>query len=149
MKLEISYKEYENMYKKASRNSATVHNCVKAFVIGGAICAVGQGLVEGCSMLGLSDKTASTAATLTLILLSVTLTAFSLYDKIAKHGGAGTLVPVTGFANAVAAPAIEFKTEGLITGTAVKLFTIAGPVILFGILSGVVYGAVYYVYTLF
>ncbi|MBR6044121.1 MAG: SpoVA/SpoVAEb family sporulation membrane protein [Ruminococcus sp.] len=143
MKLDMTVSEYERMYRRASRNSETVHNCVKAFMIGGGICTLGQALSEGYSALGLGEKTVSAAVSLTLIALSVILTALGVYGRIAKHGGAGTLVPITGFANAVAAPAIEFRTEGLVTGLGVKLFSIAGPVILYGSLAGVTVGAVY------
>ena len=108
---------------------------------------LGQALNDAYSALGLSEKTASAAVSMTLIALSVLLTALGLYSRIAKHGGAGTLVPITGFANAVCAPAIEYRTEGLVTGLGVKLFTIAGPVILYGSLASVIIGAVYYIIT--
>jgi stage V sporulation protein AC len=112
-------------------------------MIGGSICLLGEGLLKLYGYLGMSEKASGTAVSLSLIFLSVLLTAFGLYDKIAKHGGAGTLVPITGFANAVAAPAIEFKTEGLIAGLGVKIFTIAGPVILYGTLASAAVGAVW------
>ncbi|MBR6873670.1 MAG: SpoVA/SpoVAEb family sporulation membrane protein [Ruminococcus sp.] len=140
--MNVTYEQYEQMYKKASRNSASALNTLKAFLIGGSICLAGQGLGELYRGLGLSEKTASAAVSVSLILTSVVLTAFGLYARLAKHGGAGTLVPITGFANAVAAPAIEYKTEGLITGVGVKIFTVAGPVILYGTLAASVYGAV-------
>ena len=147
MKLDMTFEQYETMYKRASKNSAGIQNCVKAFVIGGGICMLGQALSDAYSALGLSQKTASAAVSMTLIALSVLLTALGIYSRIAKHGGAGTLVPITGFANAVCAPAIEFRTEGLVTGLGVKLFTIAGPVILYGSLASVIIGAVYYIIT--
>lgn len=143
MKLDMTYEQYERMYKRASRNSDCIHNAVKAFMIGGSICLLGEGLLKLYGYLGMSEKASGTAVSLSLIFLSVLLTAFGLYDKIAKHGGAGTLVPITGFANAVAAPAIEFKTEGLIAGLGVKIFTIAGPVILYGTLASAAVGAVW------
>ena len=146
MKLDMSYEQYEKMYKKASKNSASALNVLKAFLIGGSICLLGQVLQGICTGLGLEEADAGTAVSLTLILISVLLTAAGIYDRIAKHGGAGTLVPVTGFANAVAAPAVEFRTEGLVTGVGVKIFTIAGPVILFGTLAGTAAGLIQYIF---
>lgn len=143
MKLDMTFEQYEHMYKQASRNSDCIHNAVKAFMIGGSICLLGEGLLKLYGYLGLSEKASGTAVSLSLIFLSVLMTALGLYDRIARHGGAGTLVPITGFANAVAAPAIEFKTEGLITGVGVKIFTIAGPVILYGTLASAFVGAVW------
>ena len=145
MKLDMSYEQYEKMYKKASKNSAGALNVLKAFLIGGSICLLGQALTEIYSRLGLEEKDAGTAVSITLILLSVLLTAAGIYDRIAKHGGAGTLVPITGFANAVAAPAVEFKTEGFVTGVGVKIFTIAGPVILYGTLASVAAGLIRFI----
>lgn len=147
MKINVTYEEYEKMYKRASKNSASALNMLKAFLIGGGICLLGQVLTGVYTGVGLDKKDAGTAVSITLILISVLLTALGIYDRLAKHGGAGTLVPITGFANAVAAPAIEFKTEGLVTGTGIKLFTIAGPVILFGTLAGTVWGVIaYFIY---
>ena len=146
MKLDMSYEQYEKMYKKASKNSASAVNVLKAFLIGGSICLLGQVLLSIYTGLGLDDTDAGTAVSLTLILLSVLLTAAGIYDRIAKHGGAGTLVPITGFANAVAAPAVEFKTEGFVTGVGVKIFTIAGPVILYGTLAGTAVGLIRYIF---
>ena len=145
MKLDMTYEQYEKMYKRASRDSSSIQNCVKAFMIGGGICVIGQGFSELYGALGLSEKAAGAGVSLSLIALSVILTALGIYSRIAKHGGAGTLIPITGFANAVASPAIEFKTEGMITGLGVKIFSIAGPVILYGSLAGVIIGAVYYI----
>ena len=147
MKLDMSYEQYEKMYKKASKNSAGALNVLKAFLIGGSICLLGQALTEIYSRLGLEEKDAGTAVSITLILLSVLLTAAGIYDRIAKHGGAGTLVPITGFANAVAAPAVEFKTEGFVTGVGVKIFTIAGPVILYGTLASVAAGLIRFIFS--
>ena len=147
MKINVTYEEYEKMYKRASKNSASALNMLKAFLIGGGICLLGQVLTGVYTGVGLDKKDAGTAVSITLILISVLLTALGIYDRLAKHGGAGTLVPITGFANAVAAPAIEFKNEGLVTGTGIKLFTIAGPVILFGTLAGTVWGVIaYFIY---
>lgn len=146
MKLDMSYEQYEKMYKKASKNSASALNVLKAFLIGGSICLLGQVLLSIYTGLGLDDTDAGTAVSLTLILISVLLTSAGIYDRIAKHGGAGTLVPITGFANAVAAPAVEFKTEGFVTGVGVKIFTIAGPVILYGTLAGTAVGLIRYIF---
>ena len=115
---------------------------VKAFVVGGLICCVGQAVRSGFIALGLDEEDAGTATSVCLVLLGAVLTGFGVYDRIAKFGGAGTLVPITGYANAVASPAVEFKTEGFITGLAAKMFTIAGPVIVFGITASVIYGIV-------
>ena len=147
MKLDMSYEQYERMYKRASRNSASAVNVLKAFLIGGSICTVGQTLSVLYSGLGLDQKSSAAWVSITLILASVLLTALGIYDRIAKHGGAGTLVPITGFANAVAAPAVEFKTEGFITGVGVKIFTIAGPVILYGTLASVAVGLIQYLFS--
>ena len=133
-------KEYQKLVQKYAPPSPIGKDCFHAFWIGGLICLLGQLLISGYTALGLEKSLASTAASMTLVAISALLTGLSLYDDIAKHAGAGTLVPITGFANAVAAPALEFKTEGFITGTAVKIFTIAGPVILCGVCSGVIYG---------
>ena len=136
---------YSELVKERSKNSPKLLNSVKAFVIGGLICVAGQGLVELFTALGADEDTAKTLCSVSLIALGVLLTALHLYEKIAKHAGAGTLVPITGFANAMSSPAIEFKTEGLITGLAAKMFAIAGPVLVYGVSAAVVYGAVYYV----
>ena len=146
MKLDITYEQYEKMYKRASKNSESAVNVLKAFLIGGGICPWGELLLMGYTSLGLGEKEAGTSVSLSLIFLSVLLTALGIYDKLAKHGGAGTLVPITGFANAVAAPAIEFKTEGFVTGVGVKIFTIAGPVILYGTLASVLAGIGFYLF---
>ena len=124
-------------------------NCLKAFLIGGAICALGQGILAFYEFVGLKEEQAATAMSMTLVALSALLTGLSLYDNIAKHAGAGTLVPITGFANAVSSAAVEFKTEGFILGVGAKMFTIAGPVIVYGVSASVVYGLVYWITTLF
>ena len=142
-------KEYQKLVKQVSPNSPIGKDCFHAFWIGGLICVLGQLLINGYSALGLDKTQASTAASMTLVALSALLTGLSLYDDIAKHAGAGTLVPITGFANAVAAPAVEFKTEGFILGVGAKMFTIAGPVIVYGVSASVVYGFVYWITTLF
>jgi stage V sporulation protein AC len=118
---------------------------LRAFVTGGLICTLGQVLNGLYLRAGLDGETAGTAVSVTLILLGALLTALGVYDKIAKFGGAGTLVPITGFANAVVAPALEYKTEGKITGTAAKMFVISGPVIVYGVAAGAVYGLVLWI----
>ena len=142
-------KEYQKLVEQVSPNSPIGKDCFHAFWIGGLICVLGQLLINGSSALGLDKTQASTAASMTLVALSALLTGLSLYDDIAKHAGAGTLVPITGFANAVAAPAVEFKTEGFILGVGAKMFTIAGPVIVYGISASVVYGLIYWIFSLF
>ena len=142
-----------NMDKKTYKKYATAHaprspigkNCLNAFWIGGVICMMGQGLNDLYHIvLGLSKDDAGLLASVTLVFISVVLTAFGVFDEIAKVAGAGTLVPITGFANAVVSPAIDSKSEGFILGVGAKIFTIAGPVLLYGILSGAIYGVIYY-----
>lgn len=133
-------KQYEQLIGKYSRKSPLGKNMLWAFLVGGGICALGQGLLAFWQMLGLNEKDAGTAVSITLIALSALLTGLHWYEKLAKHAGAGTLVPITGFSNSVAAPALEFKSEGLVLGTAAKMFTIAGPVLVYGISASIVYG---------
>ncbi len=139
-------KEYQQLSEDMSPKSPMGKDCLMAFVIGGAICALGQLFLNGYSALGLDKDAAGTAASMTLVVLSALLTGLSLYDNLAKHAGAGTLVPITGFANSIAAPAVEFKTEGFILGVGAKMFTIAGPVIVYGLAASVVYGLIYWLY---
>ena len=145
----LNKKEYANLVKEKSPGSPYFTNCLKAFLIGGTICAIGQGFINLYLYLGNAEKDAKTLASVSLIFLGVLLTVFGVYDKIAKHAGAGTLVPITGFANSIAAPAIEFKSEGFILGVGAKMFTIAGPVIVYGTVASVVYGIIYWISTLF
>ena len=145
----MTEREYGRLVQKMSPNSPMGKDCVNAFWIGGLICALGQVFVNCYGDLGLSKNDAGTAASMTLVALSALLTGLSLYDNIAKHAGAGTLVPITGFANAIAAPAVEFKTEGFVLGVGAKMFTIAGPVIVYGVSASVVYGLIYWISTLF
>ena len=140
-------KEYEKLTEQLAPKSPIVKDCANAFWIGGLICVIGQLLINGYTALGMEKTDASTAASMTLVALSALLTGLSVYDDIAKHAGAGTLVPITGFANSIAAPAVEFKTEGRILGTAAKMFTIAGPVLVYGTAAGVVYGVAYWIFT--
>lgn len=142
--MNMSDKEYIKYVEKKKPKSRLGINCLKAFLIGGLICAVGQGFLNLYKYLGADKETASTLVTVTMIFLGALLTGLNIYPKIAKYGGAGTLVPVTGFSNAVSAPALEAKTEGYILGVGAKIFTIAGPVILFGTLSSVICGIVYF-----
>lgn len=145
----MNKKEYSKLVKEKSPGSPFFTNCLKAFLIGGAICAIGQGLMNLYLYLGIAEKDAKTLTSVSLVLLGVLLTVFGVYDKIAKHAGAGTLVPITGFANSIAAPAIEFKSEGFILGVGAKIFSIAGPVIAYGTLASVIYGFIYWITTLF
>lgn len=144
----MTEKEYGKLVDAMSPRSPIGRDCFHAFWVGGLICAIGQGFLNYYTGLGLDKDSAGTAVCISLISLSALLTGLSLYDDIAKHAGAGTLVPITGFANAIAAPAVEFKTEGMILGTAAKMFTIAGPVIVYGLSASVVYGVLYWLFTL-
>ena len=140
--------KYKKLTEKASPPSPIFKNMTLAFLIGGAICALGQILGNVYKSYGLSETDAGALVSISLIFLSVLLTSLNVYDNIAKHAGAGTLVPITGFANSVAAPAIEFKTEGFILGVGAKMFTIAGPVIVYGTVASVIYGVIYWITTL-
>ena len=142
--MNMSNQEYVNYVNEKSPKSKLGSNCLKAFIIGGLICTIGQCFLNLYKYFGADKETASTLVTVTMIFLGALLTGLNIYPKIAKHGGAGTLVPVTGFANAVAAPALEAKTEGYVLGVGAKIFTIAGPVILFGTLSSVICGIIYF-----
>ena len=146
--MNMSKKEYNRYVARLSGTSPTGKNLLNAFWVGGLICALGQLILNGYTALGLPEQDAATATSVSLVFLSAVLTGLSVYDDIAKFAGAGTLVPITGFANAVVAPAMEFRQEGFVTGTAVKLFTVAGPVLVFGISASVIYGLVYWVWTL-
>lgn len=145
----MTEKEYKRLVSEMAPKSPVWKDCLKAFVIGGMICAVGQAFINLYGMIGMEKENASTAASMTLVALSALFTGLSLYDDLAKHAGAGTLVPITGFANAVAAPAVEFKTEGFILGVGAKIFTIAGPVIVYGVGASVVYGVLYWLRLMF
>ena len=145
----MTEKEYAKLVGEMAPKSPIVKDCVFAFLVGGLICTLGQVFIEVYTALGLEKTDAGTAASMTLVFLSALFTGLSLYDNLAKHAGAGTLVPITGFANAVSAPAVEFKTEGFILGVGAKMFTIAGPVIVYGVSASVVYGLIYWLTTLF
>lgn len=145
----MTEKEYEKMVQSMAPKSPMWKDCLNAFWIGGLICTLGQLLMNGYLALDMEKMDASCATSMTLVALAALLTGLSVYDDIAKHAGAGTLVPITGFSNAVAAPAIEFKTEGFILGVGAKIFQIAGPVIVYGVSASVVYGLIYWITTLF
>ena len=143
----MTEKEYAALVKKRSPRSRPGLDCLWAFLTGGLICTLGQILITAYTSAGLPPKEASAAGSITLVGLSALLTGLSLYDDLAKHAGAGTLVPITGFSNAISAAAIEFRTEGFITGVGAKMFTIAGPVIVYGTAASVVYGFIYWLST--
>ena len=141
----MTEKEYAKLVSDMSPKSPIWKDCLNAFWIGGLICTIGQLIMNAYLTLGLTEEDAGTAMSMTLVAISALLTGLSLYDNIAKHAGAGTLVPITGFSNAISSAAIEFKTEGFILGVGAKMFTIAGPVIVYGVSTSVVYGFVYWV----
>ncbi|MFQ9871923.1 MAG: stage V sporulation protein AC [Oscillospiraceae bacterium] len=140
--------EYEKLNQKESPNSKSAKNITMAFLIGGVICLLGEFLLNSYAMLGFDETQAGAMTSITLVFLSALLTGLNLYDKIAKVGGAGTLVPITGFANAVVSPALEFKAEGYVLGLGAKMFIIAGPVIVYGTLASVAYGVILYLFGL-
>lgn len=146
--MKMSKKEYAQYVKELSPNSPMGKDVLLAFVVGGLICVVGQGILNGFTALGLDKEDAGTATSAAMVFLSAVFTALSLYDDLAKHAGAGTLVPITGFANAVVSPAVEFRSEGYILGVGAKIFVIAGPVIVYGLCASVVYGVVLVIFGL-
>lgn len=145
MKNKMTNEEYNEYVKQKTPNSKIFTNCIKAFVIGGIICVIGQLIMNFfTNKVSLDKESASTATSMVMVFLGALLTGLDIYPKIAKHAGAGTIVPITGFANSVVSPALEAKTEGLVLGVGAKIFTIAGPVILYGILASVIAGLFYY-----
>lgn len=140
----MTEKQYSKLVDEMSPKSPMWKDCLNAFWIGGLICTLGQFFLNCFTKWGLDKEAAGTATSMSLVALSALLTGLSLYDDIAKYAGAGTLVPITGFANSIAAPAVEFKTEGFILGVGAKMFTIAGPVIVYGLSASVVYGLIYW-----
>ncbi len=140
--MDMTPQEYQSYVKSLAPKSPIVKDTALAFLVGGAICTLGQLIQNGFLSLGLEKTAAGTATSICLVFLSALLTGLNLYNSIARFAGAGTLVPITGFANAVVSPAIDFKSEGFITGMAAKMFAVAGPVIVFGTLASVIYGAV-------
>lgn len=144
----VTKTEYDQRVKQASPNSPVLKDCCLAFLFGGAICTLGQVLAGLYQNLGLELKDARACVSISLIFLSALLTALGWYDDIAKHAGAGTLVPITGFANSMVSPAMEFKSEGFITGLGAKMFIVSGPVLVFGITASVVYGFIVFLFDL-
>ncbi len=140
----LSKKEYQQIVTAKSKKSKVFVNCIKAFLIGGAICTLGQVLITVYKTAGMGEEDARTLTSVTLVFLGVLVTSLGFYDDLAKHAGAGSLVPITGFANAVSSPAIEFKTEGFVLGVGAKMFVIAGPVIVYGVTASVVFGVIYW-----
>lgn len=142
----MTEKQYDALVKELSPPSPLGKDCLLAFLVGGAICCLGQVFLNWYGSLGLDKDMAGTAASMSLVALSALFTGLSLYDDLAKHAGAGTLVPITGFANSIAAPAVEFKTEGFVLGVGAKMFTIAGPVLVYGTAASAVYGFIYWLW---
>ena len=142
--MKVTSQEYQRMNKKASPKSPVLKDCLWAFLVGGFICMLGQIIADLCQNAGLEQTNARMVASVCLIFISMVLTGFQVYDNIAKHAGAGTLVPITGFANSMVSPAMEFKSEGFVLGLGAKLFTISGPVIVYGVSASVVYGIIYW-----
>lgn len=146
--MHISKEEYRAMLEEKSPNSPLVKDILWAAIIGGLICTGGQGVLNLWKTAGLTELDAATATSITLIFIGALLTGLGWYDKLAKHAGAGTIVPITGFSNAIVAPALEFKSEGLVLGMAAKMFTIAGPVLVYGISASVVYGVIVWLFNI-
>lgn len=144
--MKMNSMQYDALVKKYSPNSHTLMDTLNAFWTGGLICVVGQLVMNGWGLLGLDQEQSGTATAMSLILLGAVLTGLGIYDRMAKVAGAGTVVPITGFANSIVSPAMEFKTEGFVMGMAAKMFTIAGPVIVYGVSASVVYGVIYWIY---
>ena len=140
--MEMTPQEYKRYVQQKMPKSPLGKDCLLAFLVGGGICALGQGILNGYEALGLAREAAGTATSMTLVALSALLTGLNLYNKLARYAGAGTLVPITGFANSVVSPAMDFKSEGFITGMATKMFIIAGPVIVYGTAAAALYGLV-------
>lgn len=146
---DLTNDDYDLLVKKATPPTKSYQTIPLAFLFGGVICMIGEAFINLYSRLGMAKDAASATASITLVFLAALLTGLNVYDNIAKYGGAGTLVPITGFANAVASPALEFKTEGYILGLGAKLFAIAGPVIVYGTAAGIVYGVAIYLFRLY
>lgn len=140
--MNMSKKEYNRYVARLAQKSPLGKDLLRSFLVGGLICVIGQLILNGFTALGLSEQDAAAATSVSLVFLSAVLTGLSVYDDIARFAGAGTLVPITGFANAVVSPAIEFKAEGFVTGMAAKMFIIAGPVIVYGTVASVLYGLI-------
>ena len=139
-------KEYQEYVNQKSPNSPIIKNCFNAFWVGGLICTIGQFIMEVCKYRGLDNEISSTITSIILIFLSAFLTALNLFNKIGKFAGAGSLVPITGFANSIVSPAMEYKSEGYIMGVGAKMFTVAGPVLVYGISTSILVGIVYFIF---
>ena len=149
-KMTREQQEYDELVKKVTPNSEVPLALLKAFVVGGIICCIGQMVVDfGMNVWGMEKKDASTLGSITLVFLSALLTGLGVFDKLGKFAGAGTFVPITGFANSIVSPAMEFKREGYVLGVGAKMFTVAGPVLVYGITASVIYGVIYWIWTLF
>lgn len=142
--MKMTQEEYRKLADRKAPSSKIFTNCIKAFLFGGAICCIGQAFMNFYSRFSLTEDQVSAATSITMILIGALLTGLDIYEKIAKHAGAGTIVPITGFANSVVSPAIESKTEGLVLGIGAKMFTIAGPVIVYGTVASFIAGLVYF-----
>ena len=146
--MNVKKEDYRKYVERVSPRSPILKNCILAFLVGGAVCTLGQGLMDVYQKLvGLGEKDAGTLTAVTLVFIAALLTGVGIFDNIARHAGAGTLVPITGFANAVVSPAIDSRAEGYILGVGAKIFTVAGPVLLYGTLSGAIYGVLYFLVT--
>lgn len=143
--MDISNKKYDEMVKKASPASPIMVDCVMAFFVGGGICCFGQFLFWLYERLGMNSQETRAMVSVTLIVIAAILTGIGTFDKIAKHAGAGTIVPITGFANSVVSPALEYKSEGFIMGTGANIFKISGPVIAYGTASAALFGLIYFI----
>lgn len=147
--MKTTKEEYKKMTEKATPNSPKLKNCIKAFLIGGTVCLLGQAFMYLFGRAGFSEDETKALTSTALIVLTAILTGIGIFDKIAKHAGAGTIVPITGFANSVVSPAIEFKPEGRVLGTGARIFSIAGPVIAYGCTAAFVYGIICYFFKLY
>ena len=139
-------KTYQSYVDKKSPNSPIIKNCIMAFLVGGLICSIGQVIFSYCKFKGLDETSAGTVVSIILIGLSAFLTGLNVFNKIGKIAGAGSLVPITGFANSIVAPAMEYKSEGYVMGVGAKMFTIAGPVLVYGISTSIIVGLVYFIF---
>ena len=143
-KLGMNNKEYNEYVESKAKKSSIVKDCIIAFIVGGIICMIGQGITDLALLSGVDEKTAGTISSITLVFLGAFLTALRLYQRIGKVAGAGSIVPITGFSNSIVSPAIEYKSEGIVLGLGANMFKVAGPVLVYGIGSSVVLGVIYY-----
>lgn len=146
MKQINSKEEYQQYVDQKTPNSPILKNCFNAFWVGGLICALGQIIFEICKMRGIDETTSYTIVSILLIFLSAFLTSLNLFNKIGKFAGAGSLIPITGFANSIVSPAMEYKSEGYVMGVGAKMFTVAGPVLVYGISSSIIVGIIYLIF---